>query len=163
MLKCCALSLLALFLSFPFFKHSYTLIRKSATKAISDYLLWFQTIIIINTTNPPTSTFPFPPQLELPQLPWIIYTFTCSLFQRNGTFVQQHIDCEQKKKISNWDTNFKGKKKMFKTLLATTLVGSAIAADVVLEDFSNPYVVVLSLSRFVERDRRTWTENSSAL
>ena len=35
---------------------------------------------------------------------------------------------------------------MFKTLLATTLVGSALATDVVLEDFSNPYVVcVLSL------------------
>ena len=34
---------------------------------------------------------------------------------------------------------------MFKTLLATTLVGSALATDVV-EDFSNPYVVcVLSL------------------
>ena len=44
---------------------------------------------------------------------------------------------------------------MFSILLASTLVGSAIAADVVLEDFSNPYVVVLSLSRFVERDRRT--------
>ena len=35
---------------------------------------------------------------------------------------------------------------MFKTLLATTLVGSALATDVVLEDFSNPYVVcVVSL------------------
>ena len=40
---------------------------------------------------------------------------------------------------------------MIKTLLATTLVGSALATDVVLEDFSNPYVVCF-LSLFKRED-----------
>ena len=42
---------------------------------------------------------------------------------------------------------------MFKTLLATTLVGSALATDVVLEDFSNPYVVCV-LALFKREDAR---------
>ena len=41
---------------------------------------------------------------------------------------------------------------MFSILLASTLVGSAIAADVVLEDFSNPYVH--SLNETTPRARR---------
>ena len=115
---------------------TYKLIRKSATTAI--------TMPSRHQHRQELICLPFPLNSHLP---WIA-SAPDSSEERPRLFLQQHTS----KKIFLRVNTIVKKKNMIKTLLATTLVGSAIAADVVLEDFSNPYVVVVHLSRF-QRDR----------